>query len=51
MHFETVDNTTNVMVEITFEKSEDLQKMIEMGFEQGFAMAHSNLDEILKNLK
>ena len=51
VHFKTADNITNVLVEITFEKSEDLQKMIEMGFEQGFAMAHSNLEELLNKLK
>jgi hypothetical protein len=38
---------TQVTVELTFENEEDLKKIIEMGFEQGFTMAHSNLDELL----
>ncbi len=48
VHFEAADNATNVHVEIAFDKAEDLQKIVEMGFEQGFAMAHTNLDEVLK---
>jgi uncharacterized protein YndB with AHSA1/START domain len=48
VHFEAINNTTKVHVELTFEKAEDLQKIVEMGFEQGFAMAHTNLDEVLK---
>ena len=38
---------TKVEVEITFSKTEDLEKIIEMGFEEGFRMAHQNLDELL----
>ncbi|HVZ98165.1 MAG TPA: SRPBCC domain-containing protein [Chitinophagaceae bacterium] len=50
VNFEAAGNTTKVYVEITFEKAEDLQKMVEMGFEQGFAMGHNNLDEVLKTM-
>ena len=45
--FTAVDNTTKVNVELTYATVEDLQKIAEMGFEQGFAMAHTNLDELL----
>ncbi len=38
---------TLVLVENTFNELADLQKTIEMGFEQGFAMAHDNLDAYL----
>ncbi|HEU4718683.1 MAG TPA: SRPBCC domain-containing protein [Bacteroidia bacterium] len=36
---------TKVTVEITFASEKDLATIIEMGFEQGFTMAHGNLDE------
>lgn len=42
-------NTTNVEIEITFKKVEDLHKIIEMGFEEGFKSGLSNLDELLAN--
>ena len=38
---------TKVEVEITFPSIEDLDKIAEMGFKEGFAMAHNNLDELL----
>jgi uncharacterized protein YndB with AHSA1/START domain len=40
-------NTTKVEVEITFASQEDLNKIVEMGFKEGFAAAHTNLDELL----
>lgn len=40
---------TRVNIEIDFEKEEDLQKIIEMGFEEGFKMGLDNLEELLKN--
>jgi uncharacterized protein YndB with AHSA1/START domain len=38
---------TKVEVEITFATKEDMEKIIEMGFKEGFAAAHTNLDEML----
>ena len=38
---------TQVEVEITFASVEDLEKIIKMGFKEGFAAAHNNLDELL----
>ncbi len=43
-------NTTQVHIEITFATAEDLQKIVEMGFEEGFTMAHGNLDDYLAKL-
>lgn len=39
---------TSVHVEVTFKSEEDLQKIVEMGFQEGFAAAHNNLDEVLQ---
>ena len=44
---ETADGT-KVEVEVTFASEADMEKIIEMGFEEGFTMAHGNLDEVLK---
>ena len=41
-------NGTKVEVEITFDKEEDIQKILEIGFEEGFTMALGNLDELLE---
>lgn len=41
---------TDVTVEITFQNEADMQKIIEMGFEAGFTMAHGNLDKLLDRL-
>lgn len=38
---------TKVNVEITFQSAEDLKQMVEMGFVEGFTMAHDNLDALL----
>jgi uncharacterized protein YndB with AHSA1/START domain len=46
--FTSIANGTRVIVEITADTEMDLQKMVEMGFEEGFAMAHRNLDEIFE---
>ena len=45
--FNASENATTVNVEITFSTEEDLAKIVEMGFEQGFASAHENLDGLL----
>lgn len=45
--FNAVGDTTKVDVEVTFASEEDLNKIVEMGFKEGFAAAHANLDELL----
>ena len=45
--FSETANGTKVTVEITFSSEEQLEKIIEMGFKEGFTMAHGNLDELL----
>ena len=45
--FNSADAGTKVEVEITFPTVEDLNKIVQMGFKEGFAMAHNNLDELL----
>ncbi|CAM3348335.1 Activator of Hsp90 ATPase-like ue 1-like C-terminal domain-containing protein [Flavobacterium longum] len=44
--FEGRGNSTMVHIVITFDKPEDLEKIIEMGFKEGFTMAMENLDGI-----
>ncbi len=45
--FEPEGDKTNVLVTITFGSEEDLNKVVEMGFKEGFTAAHDNLDELL----
>ena len=45
--FSKMETGTKVTVEITFESEADLDKIVEMGFKEGFTMAHNNLDELL----
>ena len=45
--FNKTEDGTRVDVEITFKSEADLEKIVEMGFKEGFAMAHNNLDELL----
>ncbi|MGZ8541422.1 MAG: SRPBCC family protein, partial [Chitinophagaceae bacterium] len=51
MHWKAVfsksANGTKVEVEITFDSDADMEKIIEMGFKEGFSAAHTNLDELL----
>lgn len=51
MHWKCVfsksDSGTKVDVEITFATEADMEKIIEMGFKEGFTAAHGNLDELL----
>lgn len=42
---------TRVNVEIIFPTEADMEKIVEMGFQEGFAAAHQNLDEVLANNK
>ena len=41
-------NSTIVNIEITYNELSDLEKIIELGFKEGFTMALKNLDELLK---
>jgi uncharacterized protein YndB with AHSA1/START domain len=47
--FASTGSGTTVTVLITFSSEEAMDKLVEMGFKEGFAMAHSNLDELLQN--
>ena len=51
MHWKVVFNQsangTKVDVEITYDSEADMEKIIEMGFKEVFAAAHTNLDELL----
>lgn len=40
-------DTTSVSVEITYEKPEELEKILEMGFTEGFSAGLNNLEELL----
>lgn len=42
---------TLVVITSTFDKLEDLEQTIEMGFKEGFTMGLNQLDELLKTLK
>lgn len=46
--FNAVNGGTKVSVEITGATVADLEKIIEMGFEEGFTAALGNLDELLE---
>lgn len=41
-------NKTRVEVKITFATQEAMEQIITMGFQEGFAAAHNNLDEVLE---
>ena len=45
--FSKTDSGTIVRVEVTFATEADLEKIVEMGFEEGFTSALGNLDELL----
>lgn len=45
--FSATSDGTKVTITIEFDKREDLEKIIEMGFEEGFTAALGNLDEVL----
>ena len=46
--FSATDTGTKVKIEMIFANEADMNKLVEMGFEQGFTSAHSNLDELLQ---
>lgn len=43
--FNAIGETTLVKIELVYENLSDLEKIIEMGFKEGFTMALSNLDQ------
>ncbi len=49
VRFSSQENTTLVEVTMTFDKLEDLEATIQMGFKEGFTMALENLDTVLNN--
>lgn len=49
--FKANGETTMVSIEITYDKLEDIDKIIEMGFKEGLSMAMENLDEIFRGRK
>jgi uncharacterized protein YndB with AHSA1/START domain len=50
VRFNKADDGTKVDVELSFDSEKDLNKFLESGFEEGFAMAHNNLDELLAKM-
>lgn len=50
-HFSSKNEMTLVTIKLTFDTLEDLEKIIEMGFKEGFTMCLDQLDELLLNLK
>jgi uncharacterized protein YndB with AHSA1/START domain len=45
--FQSQGDSTMVNIDLTFQRLEDLEKHIEMGFQGGFTMGLNNLDELL----
>ena len=50
-HFSEQDGRTIVRIEIYNESLERMEKMIEMGFVQGFSMSMGNLDALLAEMR
>lgn len=48
IEFSDEDNGTKVVTILTFETAEEMDKLIGMGFEEGYKMAQAQLDEILQ---
>jgi uncharacterized protein YndB with AHSA1/START domain len=46
--FNSKGETTVVNIVIEYQKLEDLEKVVEMGFKEGFTMAMNNLDELFE---
>lgn len=49
VEFNSSGSGTKVDITITFSSEADMNTIVEMGFKEGFAMAHQNLDELLKS--
>jgi uncharacterized protein YndB with AHSA1/START domain len=48
IHFSEADGVTTLKVTITHKSLEDLEKVVEMGFKEGFTTGLNQLDELLK---
>ena len=46
---QTTDDTTTVNIAISYDKLEDLETIIEMGFKEGFTAGLENLDALFKH--
>jgi uncharacterized protein YndB with AHSA1/START domain len=51
LNFSELNGTTTVHISIYNESRERMEKMIEMGFKEGFTMGLQQLDELLSTLK
>lgn len=49
VEFSKSGKTTKVEITITYQSQEDMEKIMEMGFKEGFTAALGNLDELLAN--
>jgi uncharacterized protein YndB with AHSA1/START domain len=49
--FSEINNSTLVVITSTFEKPEDLEQTIEMGFKEGFTMGLNQLENLLATFK
>ena len=49
--FSESDGTTIVRTHITFDSADDLEKIIQMGFKEGFSMGLDQLEELLASTK
>jgi len=45
--FEENEGRTDAIIELAFDNEQDLEKIVAMGFKEGFTMGLSNLDELL----
>ena len=50
VRFGKSEDSTKVNVNIFFQDEEALEKIVEMGFKEGFAAAHDNLDDVLEEV-
>ena len=51
VEFTRVSNATQVVIHIAFPSEEAIDRIIEMGFKEGFSSAHDNLDAVLAKVK
>lgn len=49
--FTTRDDLTHVHITLRFKNTDDLEKLVETGFKEGFTASMDNLDALLSNLK
>lgn len=48
---EEKEDTTKVTTTLNFQSGEALEQLVSMGFKEGFALAHENLDQLLLKKK